>query len=127
MRPVPLLITGLLTLLLGAPSLVSAQDSSPPEPTVSTEGDFNGLVDIGGGRRLWLECRGAGSPTVILEAGTGNDADTWDAVGLAAGARQPAVLSGVAFTRVCAYDRPGTMLAPDHLSRSDPAPMPRTA
>ena len=39
-----------------------------------------------------------------------------------------AVLPGVAaFTRVCAYDRPGTALDADHPSRSDPVPMPRTA
>ena len=39
-----------------------------------------------------------------------------------------AVLPGVAaFTRVCAYDRPGTALDADHRSRSDPVPMPRTA
>jgi hypothetical protein len=45
-------------------------------------GDFSGLVDIGDGRRLSLECRGEGSPTVILEAGAGNNGQTWDAVGL---------------------------------------------
>jgi pimeloyl-ACP methyl ester carboxylesterase len=38
------------------------------------------------------------------------------------------VFSQVArFTRVCAYDRPGTFLDPDHLGRSTPVPMPRTA
>jgi pimeloyl-ACP methyl ester carboxylesterase len=31
------------------------------------------------------------------------------------------------FTRVCAYDRPGTFLDPNHLGRSIPVPMPRTA
>lgn len=31
------------------------------------------------------------------------------------------------FTRVCAYDRPGTILDADRLSRSDSVPMPRTA
>ncbi len=35
---------------------------------------------------------------------------------------------GVArFTRVCAYDRPGTTLGTTEFSRSDPVPMPRTA
>ncbi len=32
-------------------------------------GDFAGLVDIGGGRKMYLECRGTGSPTVVLVAG----------------------------------------------------------
>lgn len=31
------------------------------------------------------------------------------------------------FTRVCAYDRPGTFLDADHLGRSIQVPMPRTA
>jgi pimeloyl-ACP methyl ester carboxylesterase len=85
-------------------------------------------VDIGGGRTMYLMCRGQGSPTVILEAGAGNDADTWDAVGLSPGSAQTALLPGVAaFTRVCAYDRSGTILDLEHRSRSDPVPMPRTA
>src|SRR5262245_2942694 len=41
------------------------------------QGDFAGLVDIGSGRKLYLECRGSGSPTVILEAGTGDRGDIW--------------------------------------------------
>jgi hypothetical protein len=32
-------------------------------------GEFAGLVDIGGGRRVYLECRGIGSPTVVLVGG----------------------------------------------------------
>lgn len=31
--------------------------------------DFAGLVDIGGGGKMYLECRGTGSPTVVLVAG----------------------------------------------------------
>ena len=72
-------------------------------------GDFAGDVHIDDGRKLYLECRGAGSPTVILEAGLRNRADIWSV--------QPdqgeAVLPAVAgFTRVCAYDRPGPRSAP---------------
>ena len=37
--------------------------------TVAAQGDFAGLVDLGHGRRIYLECRGWGSPTVVLEAG----------------------------------------------------------
>ncbi len=61
-------------------------------------------VDIGG-RALFLSCTGTGSPTVVLEAGSGNSADTWAAV-------QPQIAH---FTRVCSYDRAG-------LGQSDPAP-----
>ena len=31
--------------------------------------DFAGLVDIGGGRHLYMECRGKGSPTVVFVSG----------------------------------------------------------
>src|SRR5437667_12494269 len=33
------------------------------------------LIDIGDGRKMFLECRGSGSPTVILESGHPNSAD----------------------------------------------------
>ena len=56
-----------------------------------------------GGRSLYLDCRGAGSPTVVLEAGSGSDSGTWSAV-------HDSVAS---VTRTCAYDRAGR-------ARSDP-------
>ena len=62
------LVTGLVILMLGAADAGSAQ-SATPAALPAASGDFAGLVDIGDGRRLWLECRGEGSPTVILEAG----------------------------------------------------------
>ena len=98
----------------------------PTVPTVAPtpQRDFAGLVNIGG-RKMYLECRGTGSPIVILESGYRNDADIWSAQGVP-GATM--VLPGVsAITRVCAYDRPGTILDDAHFSRSDPVPMPRTA
>src|SRR5207248_6929012 len=74
-----------------------------------------------------LECRGAGGPTVILESGYHESSFPWSI----ADAYPPAVLPGVAeFTRVCAYDRPGTIRAtdpPGMTDRSSPVPMPRTA
>src|SRR5215212_4658682 len=131
MRPFPAFACGLvalLILLLGVPIPAMAQSAPAASLPTATSGDFAGLVDIGGGRRLWLECRGQGSPTVILEAGAGNDADNWDSAALPPGSVQTAVFPGVAaFTRVCAYDRPGTILDLDHRNRSDPVPMPRTA
>ena len=53
-------------------------------------------VDIGD-RSLYLDCRGSGSPTVVLEAGSGSDSATWSAVHDA--------IAGTA--RTCAYDRAG--------------------
>jgi pimeloyl-ACP methyl ester carboxylesterase len=55
-----------------------------------------------GGRALYIECTGSGSPTVVLEAGIASD---WTTV-------QPHVAE---FARVCSYDRPDS---PG--SRSDP-------
>src|SRR5262245_3328102 len=86
--------------------------------------DFGRLVEIGGGRRLYLECHGSGSPTVVLEAGFRTDAEIWNTLTVVGTPVLPAV-SG--FTRVCVYDRPGTALDAEHLGRSDPVPMPRTA
>jgi pimeloyl-ACP methyl ester carboxylesterase len=110
---------------LSLPSAFARAEATPEAtPTVDK---FAGLVDIGG-RSLYLDCRGSGGPTVILEAGAGNNAQIWDTIALPPGSTDVAVMPGVAtFTRVCAYDRPGTLLDLDNLSRSDPVPMPRTA
>jgi pimeloyl-ACP methyl ester carboxylesterase len=98
--------------------------SQSTAPTLAS-GDFAGLVEIGGGRKMYLECRGSGSPTVILESGYRNDAEIWSTE-LEPG--MTTVFPQVAkFTRVCAYDRPGTFLDANHFSRSTPVPMPRTA
>jgi len=99
--------------------------TSQSTASAPASGNFAGFIDIGAGRKMYLECRGSGSPTVILESGYRNDADIWSAE-LEPG--MSPVFSQVAkFTRVCAYDRPGTFLDPDHLGRSTPVPMPRTA
>ena len=54
------------------------------------------LVDIGG-LRLHINCTGAGSPTVILEAGPNDSSVIWQLA-------QPQISR---FTRVCSYDRAG--------------------
>jgi pimeloyl-ACP methyl ester carboxylesterase len=92
--------------------------------------DFARAVDIGR-RALHLECRGAGTPAVVLEAGFRTRADVWSTDFVRPGAPRAMVLPSIArFTRVCAYDRPGTATVLDdtlYPSRSDPASMPRTA
>jgi pimeloyl-ACP methyl ester carboxylesterase len=122
-----------------ADAVERTRTSSPANaPTSAARGDFAGRIEIRGGRRLYLECRGRGRPTVVLESGFGNAADVWGGAFLAAAtdpASDPrrAVFPAVArFTRVCAYDRPGTSrLDPQtgqyQPSRSDPVAMPRTA
>src|SRR5262245_10070643 len=114
-----------LMILSTALAPAQAQDELPVDVPLA-DGDFAGYVGIGGGRKLYLECHGEGSPTVILGAGLRSRADFWS---------EPAeetvgqtVFPGVArFTRVCAYDRPGTTLGTTEFSRSDPVAMPRTA
>jgi pimeloyl-ACP methyl ester carboxylesterase len=107
-------IAVLLLLLLASLSVYAQQ-----------KGDFAGLVEIGAGRKMYLECRGSGSPTVILESGYRNNAEIWSTP-LEPG--MSTVFQQVAkFTRVCAYDRPGTARDANHLSRSTQVPMPRTA
>ena len=86
-------------------------------------------IAIGGGRHLYLECHGSGSPTVVFDAGHRERGDFWNVSDPASPKATP-VLAGVQqFTRVCTYDRPGTVVgsAPKDFSRSDPVPMPRNA
>jgi hypothetical protein len=45
-----------------------------PAPTAGS-GNFARLVEIGDGCKMYLECRGSGSPTVIFESGYRNDAE----------------------------------------------------
>jgi pimeloyl-ACP methyl ester carboxylesterase len=108
---------------------ILAQAQPLPAPSTA-EGDFAGLVNIGG-RRLYLECRGKGNPTVILEAGYRASARFWDEDLHPSGVPRTMVLAGVAaFTHVCAYDRPGTVADRDGNvlpSRSDPGVQPRSA
>jgi pimeloyl-ACP methyl ester carboxylesterase len=61
------------------------------------------LVDVGGGRRLHLNCVGAGTPTVVLFPGAGDLSSvmTWIA----------SSVSGT--TRVCAWDRAGRAWSDD--------------
>jgi pimeloyl-ACP methyl ester carboxylesterase len=74
---------------------------------------------------MYLECRGSGSPTVVLVSGLDAAADVWTGY-----QTHPslAVFNAVArFTRVCAYDRPGTPVGDDLTpSRSTPVPQPTT-
>ena len=99
------------------------------------EGSNNGgLVDIGCGRKMYLECRGTGSPTVVLISGTRGAHDDWtDLINPKNpnGAPKPdesAVFPQVAkLTRVCAYDRPGTARNDSTPTDSSPVRQPTTA
>jgi hypothetical protein len=73
----------------------SASKQTPPSSTIGKE--FTGLVDIGGGRKVFAECTGSGQPTVVLESGDESDHNQWQLV--------VAGLSGQA--RTCTYERLG--------------------
>jgi pimeloyl-ACP methyl ester carboxylesterase len=92
----------------GRSALIEFFDIDDAPPVIVPKGRYSGWFDIGG-RRLFLRCTGHRSPTVVLEGGLTSD---WYEL--------QNQLSG--FTRVCSYDRPG-----GPRSRSDPAPIPRTA
>jgi len=81
------LACSVLTMTLCGGVRLAAQDTYPPPGK---------LIDIGG-RRLHVNCTGAGSPTVILESGASSFAIDWALV-------QPAVSRT---NRVCSYDRAG--------------------
>src|SRR5215204_1919432 len=88
----------------GGPGVWLARHGLPP-PYIPQGKRF----DIGD-HSLYLDCRGRGSPMVILEAGSGGDSSTWAAV-------QDEI---AATTRTCAYDRGGR-------GRSDPTAAPTLA
>jgi pimeloyl-ACP methyl ester carboxylesterase len=103
----PVLLGLVLTVALGAAACSTASTRiGTDRPGSSGQGR---LVDIGG-RRLYLECQGTPSPTVVFVSGLGDSGETawrtvWGQVARNA--------------RACVYDRAG-------LGRSDPNPMPAT-
>ena len=120
----PILVTALLTV-------------SSVLPTAAA--DTSGLVPIGDGRSLFLDCQGSGAPTVFVIPGKGSYAQAWnaaippddparsspyDVIEEAKPAPSPASTQPMVAenTRICTYDRPGTR--PDGPDLSTPIPQP---
>ena len=66
-----LLLATVLALALGAGPLIAGgagatTNSAADKAASAPRADFSGLVDIGGGRTMYMECRGKGGPTVVL-------------------------------------------------------------
>jgi pimeloyl-ACP methyl ester carboxylesterase len=121
--------------LVLAIAVVAGCASKPHDP------DFAGLLDVGDGRALYMDCQGTGSPAVLIIPGKGSYAEVWNAVVPAHDpirsspydlvgqtdlrpsptATQPTVAKE---TRVCAYDRPNTRS--DGTDRSTPVPQPHS-
>jgi len=101
----------LLAILFTAVLLTACAPAVGTPATTPTDAaaDRAGGVDVGDGREIHLECHGSGSPTVVLVSGLGDGADVWSRQPEEADQDSPTVYGEVAgFTRVCAYDRPGT-------------------
>jgi len=78
--------------------------------TTARADSFAKRVDIGGGRMMYIECNGSGSPTVVLMSGSGAASDSWHA----ADQKGPTVYDDIQKTaRVCAYDRPDIRVGDD--------------
>jgi pimeloyl-ACP methyl ester carboxylesterase len=78
-------------------------------PGSAQAGPVEGLFDVGG-YRLWLSCKGSGSPTVVFDAALGTPSRDW--IGIHSRVSD--------ITRACVYDRAW-------LGKSDPGPAPRTS
>src|SRR5215218_4797534 len=105
------LATVVVVVLGGAATALAASPSASNSATkgnTAKNKDFAGLVDIGGGRQMYMECQGKGRPTVVFGSGAGDRTETWSKT---LDPSEQAVLPAIAETnRVCAYDRPGTFL-----------------
>ena len=132
-----MILRAVRVLLLLAPAVIALEVSA----AFAENGNVAGLVDIGSGRKMYLECSGTGSPTVVLISGKGNGAADWSEVLDPADPEHHADYDAMAwgkgnlhksdsavfpmvsrFTRVCAYDRPGTRL--DGPDQSTPVAQP---
>lgn len=95
----------LAPVLLAALLAACGSSAAPTTGPTQQEGATAGRVDVGGYELHW-ECRGTGSPTIVLEAG-------YDAAGTETWSDLLGPISET--SRVCTYDRAGT-------GESDPRP-----
>ena len=105
----------------------SNPDTSSPGASAPRTDTVARTFDVGGGRSMYLECAGRGSPTVVLVSGLRSSAFEWHTTDPESTLPAAPVFEQIArTTRVCAYDRPGTVVG-DQISRSDPVPQPTDA
>ncbi len=106
-----LFLIATLLIACSTPSTAPQPDTTLPISVVgepASEPMSHGLVDVGG-RSLWFQCVGQGTPTVILEAGGPDNSSSWFKVQTV----------GDQGYRVCSYDRA-------NLGMSNKASTPRT-
>lgn len=119
----------LLATITGCATQPQSSTSSKPPPVEVAS--FAGLVRLPDGRRIFAECSGTGTPTVVMVPGSRSWHAVWDSVedpttGKLT-ASEASVFGQVAqVTRVCTYDRPGTS-PPDGSPMSTLVTQPTTA
>ncbi|GAA2231728.1 alpha/beta hydrolase [Herbiconiux moechotypicola] len=106
----------------GSPTNANSDAADPAAATSASP--IAGLFDVGGGRKIYLECSGSGSPTVVFVGGLRAGGDYWSR---ASDGQKPVYPAIAENTRACTYDRPGTVLDGNAFSRSDPIEQPTTA
>lgn len=84
------------TLALAAMALASCSEGGGGE-AAGAEGKLDRVVEIDGERGLYVRCTGAGSPTVVMEAGDESDSYQYNNVEWQVSQE----------TRTCVYDRAG--------------------
>jgi len=88
----------------GTTSRITFQAGAPPTAAVGR------FIVLEGGRRMFMDCQGAGLPAVVFDSGSGGGYQSWTKV-------QPEIAKT---NMACTYDRAGAGL-------SDPGPFPRDA
>jgi pimeloyl-ACP methyl ester carboxylesterase len=109
-RRVLVWLGGIVAVLVGLMLVGAWYESSAAAADARAYPPPGQLVDVGG-YRLHINCVGAGSPTVLIDAGLGDWSASWS------NSVQP---QAATTTRVCTYDRAG-------MGYSEPGPLPRTA
>jgi pimeloyl-ACP methyl ester carboxylesterase len=92
-------ITSLALVVLSGADWIAFRDQAPP-----------GTLYLVQGHRMRIHCEGMGAPTIVLDAGLGNDGLIWSGI-------QPVLAKS---NRVCSFDRAG-------YGWSDPVSTPRDA
>jgi pimeloyl-ACP methyl ester carboxylesterase len=101
---------GIVAVLLALATLGALYESAAEAADARAYPPPGRMVDVGG-HRLHINCVGAGSPTVVIDAGWMDWSTSWSSW------VQPGVAES---TRVCTYDRAG-------YGYSEPGPLPRSA
>ena len=107
------LVLGVAAVVLAAAAPALAQSGSANNSGHAK--DFSGLVNIGGGRQMYMECQGTGYPTVVFVSGVRDRAETWSTTLDPSG--KPVFPSKQAVSARDRRDQPGVRLRP---SRNHP-------